>query len=166
MRDIVTGARQSHSAGASNGCRRRFARTKSNLLNRGVTAQLRILLCVVIGFRSSRAGTPGGPRRFFMKRCQFALLPIALLACVAGCGTGEQLPRTSGYSATGTSPCIRPTTPIPAYVFALAMSQEGSSTYSGASIAYNGSVARPATCASTRTACEPRQRSAATTTSA
>ena len=33
--------------------------------------------------------------------------------------------------------------PNPVYVFALAMSQLGSSTYSGASIAYNGSVAEP-----------------------
>ena len=33
--------------------------------------------------------------------------------------------------------------PNPAYVFALAISQEGNSTYSGASIAYNGSVAVP-----------------------
>ena len=33
--------------------------------------------------------------------------------------------------------------PTPVYVFALAMSQEGSSTYSGASIAYNGSVVAP-----------------------
>ncbi len=31
----------------------------------------------------------------------------------------------------------------PAYVYALAMSQLGSSTYSGGSIAYNGSVAQP-----------------------
>lgn len=78
-----------------------------------------------------------------MKRCQFALLPIALLACVAGCGTGANNPSNVGLFGNWNVAMYPTNNPNPAYVFALAMSQLGSSTYSGASIAYNGSVARP-----------------------
>lgn len=78
-----------------------------------------------------------------MKRCLSTLLPILLLALVVGCGTGAQAPSNAGLFGDWNI-AMYPTNNVnPVYVFALAMSQLGSSTYSGASIAYNGSVAQP-----------------------
>jgi hypothetical protein len=78
-----------------------------------------------------------------MKRCIFTLLPIVLLALVAGCGTGTSNPSNVGLFGNWNIAMFPTNNANPVYVFALAMSQLGSSTYSGASIAYNGSVAQP-----------------------
>ncbi len=78
-----------------------------------------------------------------MKRCQLTLLPIVLLALVAGCGTGVNTPSNVALFGNWNIAMYPTNNANPVYVFALAMSQLGSSTYSGASIAYNGSVAQP-----------------------
>ncbi|HEY1730852.1 MAG TPA: hypothetical protein VGG15_03845 [Terriglobales bacterium] len=78
-----------------------------------------------------------------MKRCPFILLPIVLLVCVAGCGTGANNPSNVGLFGNWNVAMYPTNNANPAYVFALALSQLGSSTYSGASIAYNGAVAPP-----------------------
>jgi hypothetical protein len=78
-----------------------------------------------------------------MKRYSFTLLPIVLLAFVAGCGTGTSNPSNVGLFGNWNIAMYPTNSANPSYVFALAMSQLGSSTYSGASIAYNGSVPQP-----------------------
>lgn len=78
-----------------------------------------------------------------MKRCLFALLPIVLIAFTAGCGTGASNPTNVGLFGNWNIAMYPTNSANPAYVFALAMSQLGNSTYSGAPIAYNGSVAQP-----------------------
>ena len=78
-----------------------------------------------------------------MKHCRLILLPIFLLACVAGCGTGTSSPHNVGLFGNWNIAMYPTNNPNAVYVFALAMSQLGSTTYSGASIAYNGSVTQP-----------------------
>ena len=100
-----------------------------------------------------------------MKCCLSILLPVFLLACVAGCGTGNSNPSNVGLFGNWNIAMYPTNDANPAYVFALAMSQLGSSTYSGASIAYNGSVAQPSNMCIDAIACGPRLRSAAITIS-
>lgn len=78
-----------------------------------------------------------------MKSTIPGLLAILLLFCVAGCGSGNSAPHNVGLFGNWNIAMYPTNNPNPVYVFALAMSQEGNSTYSGASIAYTGSVPAP-----------------------
>jgi hypothetical protein len=78
-----------------------------------------------------------------MKFTFSGFLAILLLLCVAGCGTGNSAPHNVGLFGNWNIAMFPTNNPNPVYVFALAISQEGNSTYSGASIAYNGSVTAP-----------------------
>ena len=79
-----------------------------------------------------------------MRRCLCLLLTLTLLALILGCGTGYNNPTTNVGLYGNWNVTMYPTgSATPVYVFGLAMSQEGSSNYSGASIVYNGSVAAP-----------------------
>ena len=78
-----------------------------------------------------------------MKFTFSGFLAILLLLCVAGCGTGSSAPHNVGLFGNWNIAMFPTNNPNPVYVFALAISQEGNSTYSGASIAYNGSVVAP-----------------------
>jgi hypothetical protein len=82
-------------------------------------------------------------RTSLMKRC-CCLLSLFVLAMTAGCGSGYNNPPTNIGLFGNWNVAMYPTGSTTAvYVFALAMSQEGSSNYSGASIAYTGSVPVP-----------------------
>jgi hypothetical protein len=70
-------------------------------------------------------------------------LTVLLLLCVAGCGSGSSTPTNVGLFGNWNVTMYPTNNPNPVYVFALAMSQLGSSTYSGASITYTGSVPVP-----------------------
>jgi len=78
-----------------------------------------------------------------MRRYFSYLLCLPLLLSVVSCGSGNSTPANSGLFGDWNIAIYPTNSPNPVYVFALAMSQEGNSTYSGASIAYNGSVAAP-----------------------
>ena len=80
-----------------------------------------------------------------MRRYYYLLLAILLSLSVVSCGSGNSATNPNNVGLFGNwNIAMYPTNnPNPAYVFALAMSQEGGSTYSGASIAYNGSVPPP-----------------------
>lgn len=78
-----------------------------------------------------------------MKRW-FCLLPLFLLVLTAGCGSGYNNPAENVGLYGNWNVVMYPTGNANAiYVFGLAMSQEGSSNYSGASIAYTGGVSAP-----------------------
>jgi hypothetical protein len=78
-----------------------------------------------------------------MKSIFSGFLTILLLLCIAGCGSGSNAPQNVGLFGNWNVAMFPTNNPNPAYVFALAISQEGNSTYSGASIAYTGSVVAP-----------------------
>lgn len=78
-----------------------------------------------------------------MRRYLYYLLSLPLLLSAVSCGSGSSAPHNVGLFGDWNIAMYPTNSPNPAYVFALAMSQEGNSTYSGASIAYNGSVAAP-----------------------
>ncbi len=78
-----------------------------------------------------------------MQRC-LCLLSLFVLAVTAGCGTGYNNPPTNVGLFGNWNVTMTPTgSQTPVYVFGLAMSQEGSSNYSGASIPYTGGVPAP-----------------------
>jgi hypothetical protein len=80
-----------------------------------------------------------------MRRYYYYLLVTPLLFSTVSCGTGNNTSGNVGLFGNWNI-AMYPTNNLnPSYVFALAMSQEGSSNYSGASIAYTGSVAQPGT---------------------
>ena len=78
-----------------------------------------------------------------MKRSTILALALCLLAAIAGCGSSNNNPANVGLFGNWNITMYPTNNPNPAYVFALAMSQEGTSTYSGASIRYTGGVAVP-----------------------
>jgi hypothetical protein len=78
-----------------------------------------------------------------MKRYILCLLPLVLLGTLPGCGSGNSNPNNVGLFGNWNVVMYPTNNPNPSYVFGLAMSQEGSSTYSGASTTYTGSVAQP-----------------------
>jgi hypothetical protein len=92
-----------------------------------------------------RVSKAGGCRAFYpkMRRYYYFLLAIPLLMSAASCGGGSSAPTNVGLFGNWNIAMYPTNDPNPMYVFALAMSQEGSSTYSGASIAYTGSVPPP-----------------------
>ncbi len=72
------------------------------------------------------------------------LLVLSLLAMTAGCGSGYNNPATNVGLYGDWNVAMYPTSSTtPVYVFALAISQEGSNNYSGASTTYTGTVAIP-----------------------
>jgi hypothetical protein len=70
-------------------------------------------------------------------------LALFLLATVSGCGSGNNTTSNVGLFGNWNVVMYANGGTTPVYVFALAMSQEGGSNYSGSSIAYNGSVGIP-----------------------
>jgi hypothetical protein len=72
------------------------------------------------------------------------LLVFSLLAMTAGCGSGYNNPTTNVGLYGDWNVAMYPTSSTtPVYVFALAISQEGNSNYSGASTTYTGTVSIP-----------------------
>jgi len=72
------------------------------------------------------------------------LLIVFLLVMTAACGSGYNNPPTNVGLYGNWNIAMYPTgSTTPVYVFALAISQEGSNNYSGAPIAYTGSVTVP-----------------------
>jgi hypothetical protein len=78
-----------------------------------------------------------------MRRYYYYLLTLPLLLFAVSCGSGSNGPQNVGLFGNWNVAMYPDNDPNPAYVFAMAISQEGGSTYSGASIAYNGSVPVP-----------------------
>ena len=76
---------------------------------------------------------------------RLSCLPVLLLiAMIAGCGTGYNNPPTNVGLFGNWNVAMYPTGSTTAvYVFALSMSQEGNSNYSGVSTRYTGSVPVP-----------------------
>lgn len=70
------------------------------------------------------------------------LLSLVLVTTIAGCGGGNNTPTNVGLFGNWNVVMYPTGNANPSYVFALALSQEGSN-YSGGSITYNGSVAPP-----------------------
>jgi len=70
-------------------------------------------------------------------------LVLVLLATVTGCGSSNNTPTNVGLFGKWNVVMYPNGSTTPSYVFALAMSQEGGSNYSGSSIAYDGSVGIP-----------------------
>lgn len=70
-------------------------------------------------------------------------LALVLLATTSGCGGSNNTPNNVGLFGNWNVVMYANGSSTPTYVFALAMSQEGSSNYSGSSITYDGSVAIP-----------------------
>ncbi len=77
-----------------------------------------------------------------MKRLSY-FLALVLLATITGCGSGNNAQTNVGLLGNWNVVMYPNGSTTPSYVFGLAMSQEGSSNYSGSSITYNGSVAIP-----------------------
>jgi hypothetical protein len=72
------------------------------------------------------------------------LLVIFLLVMTAACGSGYNNPATNVGLFGNWNVAMYPTgSTTPVYVFAVAISSEGTNNYSGASTTYNGSVAIP-----------------------
>jgi len=80
-----------------------------------------------------------------MKRSLCLTLALFLAAMLAGCGSGYNNPSTGNNGLFGSWNIVMyPNgTQNPVYVFALALSQLGTSNYSGSSITYTGSVPAP-----------------------
>jgi hypothetical protein len=71
------------------------------------------------------------------------VLPLTLLVLIAGCGGGNSTPTNVGLFGNWNITMYPTGSTTPAYVFALAISQEGSTNYSGSSITYTGGIAPP-----------------------
>jgi hypothetical protein len=84
-----------------------------------------------------------GTRLLTMRRYYYFLLTLPLLLSAVSCGSGSNGPQNVGLFGNWNVAMYANNDPNPVFVFAMAMSQEGSSTFSGASIAYNGSVPVP-----------------------
>ncbi len=72
------------------------------------------------------------------------LLALVLVAALAGCGGSNNTPTNVGLFGNWNVVTYPTGSQNPSYVFALALSQEGSNNYSGGSIVYNGGIAPPA----------------------
>ena len=77
-----------------------------------------------------------------MKRLSYFLV-LVLLATVTGCGSSNNTPTNVGLMGNWNVVMYPNGSTTPMFVFALAMSQLGSSNFSGSSITYNGSVGIP-----------------------
>jgi len=74
----------------------------------------------------------------------FYLPTLMLVALTAGCGSGYNNPTTNVGLFGNWNVAMYATGDVnPVYVFGLAISQEGSSNYSGSSITYNGGLTIP-----------------------
>jgi len=71
------------------------------------------------------------------------LLALFLLLMTAACGSGNNAPTNIGLFGNWNVAMYPTGSSTAVYVFALAMSQEGTNNYSGASTTYNGSVPIP-----------------------
>jgi len=71
------------------------------------------------------------------------LLALILVAALAGCGGSDNTPTNVGLFGNWNVVTYPTGSQNPSYVFALALSQEGSNNYSGGSIVYDGGVAPP-----------------------
>jgi len=73
------------------------------------------------------------------------LIGLMLIVIVAGCGSGNSNPATGNNGLFGSwNITLFPTgSSNPSYVFALAISQEGTNNYSGSSITYTGTIPVP-----------------------
>jgi hypothetical protein len=79
-----------------------------------------------------------------LKQRWFCFPVILLLVISAGCGgSGSSTVSNTGLYGNWNITMYPTGSSSPTYVFALAMSQEGSSNYSGGSLAYTGGVAAP-----------------------
>jgi hypothetical protein len=72
----------------------------------------------------------------------YSLVPILLLAVIAGCGGDNNVDNNVGLMGYWNVAMYANGSQTAIYVFGLAMSQEGSN-YSGSSVAYDGSVPVP-----------------------
>ncbi len=95
-----------------------------------------------------RGGTSGTIGSFslltlMIKRWLSCLLTMSLLAAITSCGGTNTNPTNVGLFGNWNIAMYPTNNPNPVYVFALAMSQEGNSNYSGGSITYTGSVPIP-----------------------
>jgi hypothetical protein len=77
-----------------------------------------------------------------MKRSSY-ILSLFFLVMLGGCGSGQNSVNNNGLFGNWNVAMYPTGSTTPAYVFGMAMSQEGTNNYSGASITYNGSVAPP-----------------------
>src|SRR5271165_1137256 len=78
-----------------------------------------------------------------LSRVLSCLLALVLILISAGCGSGNNNNTTNVGLFGNWNIAMFPTgSPNPSYVFALAISQEGT-TYSGSPITYTGTVAQP-----------------------
>jgi len=77
-----------------------------------------------------------------MRRYYYFFSLLVLLPAMS-CGGGSNAINNVGLFGDWNIAMYPTNNPNPAYVFAVALSQEGGSTYSGASIAYNGTVPIP-----------------------
>jgi hypothetical protein len=72
------------------------------------------------------------------------LLALSLVAAAVGCGSGNNNNNTTVGLLGNWNIVMFPTgSPNPSYVFAMAISQEGSNNYSGSPITYTGTVQAP-----------------------
>lgn len=80
-----------------------------------------------------------------MRRYYYYAVCLFLAFGTVSCGTGlyNNNPNNVGLYGNWNVVMYPTNDSNPAYVFGLAMSQEGNTTYSGASIAYNGGIAAP-----------------------
>jgi hypothetical protein len=75
-------------------------------------------------------------------RCLCLLFSLVLAAALVGCGGSNNTPTNVGLFGNWNVVMYPTASGTPTYVFALALSQEGTN-YSGGSITYNGGVAPP-----------------------
>jgi hypothetical protein len=78
-----------------------------------------------------------------MRRYYYYLFSLLVLLPALSCGGGSNSIKNVGLFGNWNIAMYPTNDPNPAYAFALALSQEGGSTYSGASITYTGSVPIP-----------------------
>ncbi len=71
------------------------------------------------------------------------LIALILVAILAGCGSGNNTTNNVGLFGDWNIAMFPTGSSSASYVFALAISQEGTSNYSGSPITYNGSVPVP-----------------------
>jgi len=77
-----------------------------------------------------------------MRRVSY-LVGLLLVLMIAGCGGGNNTPTNVGLFGDWNIVMYPNGNPNPSYVFAMAISQEGTNNYSGSAIAYTGGVPVP-----------------------
>lgn len=76
-------------------------------------------------------------------RRYYVLIPVVLLVFLVACGSGNNNVNNVGLFGDWNITMYPTASQNPVYVFGIAMSQEGTNTYSGASIPYTGSISPP-----------------------